>query len=81
MLVHFCFSSHFSLIRCSFHVDATTYCMIQSSFFKFAKFAGRFIKGIEQSIMQYWFKGRYKTGGTGQLYDGFPDCEWKMNTP
>jgi hypothetical protein len=26
-------------------------------------------------------KGRYKTGGTGQLYDGFPDCEWKMNTP
>jgi hypothetical protein len=27
------------------------------------------------------FKGRYKTGGTGQLYDGFPDCEWKMNTP
>jgi hypothetical protein len=29
----------------------------------------------------YQFKGRYKTGGTGQLYDGFPDCEWKMNTP
>jgi hypothetical protein len=32
-------------------------------------------------IMKHKIKGRYKTGGTGQLYDGFPDCEWKMNTP
>jgi hypothetical protein len=30
---------------------------------------------------RFTIKGRYKTGGTGQLYDGFPDCEWKMNTP
>jgi hypothetical protein len=34
-----------------------------------------------QNTIPNEFKGRYKTGGTGQLYDGFPDCEWKMNTP
>jgi hypothetical protein len=33
------------------------------------------------AIKSKLLKGRYKTGGTGQLYDGFPDCEWKMNTP
>jgi hypothetical protein len=26
-------------------------------------------------VGQNLFKGRYKTVGTGQLYDGFSDCE------
>jgi hypothetical protein len=36
---------------------------------------------VRPILVAHEIKGRYKTGGTGQLYDGFPDCEWKMNTP
>jgi hypothetical protein len=38
-------------------------------------------QGEIEHIERITIKGRYKTVGTGQLYDGFPDCEWKMNTP